>query len=78
MSSRQTSDKDVLDVEDPDKIGEVAEDIELHDQWEGRMERLVGYGLSRAELLTTRMALGRRIFHLEFDMRGSDVKMVKP
>jgi hypothetical protein len=59
MSSRRTSDKDALDVEDPDKIGEVAEDIELHDQWEGRMERLVGYELSRAELLTTRMALER-------------------
>jgi hypothetical protein len=48
MPGCQTSDKDVIDAEDPDKIGEVAEDTELRDQSQDRMKRLVGYGLSSA------------------------------
>jgi hypothetical protein len=36
MSGCQTCDKDALDAEDPDKIGAVAEDTEIHNQSQDR------------------------------------------
>jgi hypothetical protein len=42
MCGCQTPDKDAVKVEDADKIGEVAEDRQLHDQSQDRTDGLVG------------------------------------